>query len=60
MKRKKRLEKGIESLQEQIEIHGGKLKDAVEEGDDDLARYYEKDLRILKGEKEKKREKMGR
>ncbi len=60
MKRKKRLAKGIESLQEQIEIHEGKLREAVEEGDEDLARYYEKDLNRLKGEKEKKREKMGR
>ena len=34
--RKKRLKKGIESLQEQIELHKEKKKHAEEEGDEDL------------------------
>ena len=58
MKRKKRLAKGIESLQEQIEIHKEKLREAIEEGDEDLASYYEKDISRLEGEKEKKKEYM--
>lgn len=58
MKRKKRLEKGIESLREQIEIHKKKLKLAMESEDEDLTRYYEKDLARLEGEQKKKREKL--
>lgn len=58
MKRKKRLEKGIESLKEQIEIHREKLKKAIEEGNEDLARYYEKDLSRLDDEKIKKKNKL--
>lgn len=58
MKRKKRLKKGIESLQEQVEIHKDKLKEAVEEGSKDLARYYEKDLARLENEEKKKREQL--
>ena len=54
MKRKKRLKKGIESLQKQIEIHKEKLKKAIEEGDEDLSRYYEKDLTRLETEEKKK------
>ncbi len=60
MKRKKRLERGIESLQKQIEIHKEKLKKAIEEGDEDLARYYEKDLARLEGEEIKKKDKLER
>ena len=60
MKRKKRLEKGIESLQKQIEIHKMKLKKAIEEGNEDLARYYEKDIARLEGEEIKKKEKLER
>ncbi|MBS3089222.1 hypothetical protein J4402_05650 [Candidatus Pacearchaeota archaeon] len=60
MKRKKRLEKGIESLQKQIEIHKEKLKKAIDGGDEDLARYYEKDLARLEGEEIKKKEKLER
>ncbi len=54
MKRKKRLEKGIESLETQIAIHKEKLKEAVEEGDEDLIRYYEKDIEHFEQEKKKK------
>ena len=58
MKRKKRLEKGIESLQKQVEIHKEKLKNAIEDGNEDLAKYYEKDLARLEIEKDKKVEKL--
>ena len=39
-KRKKRLQKGIESLQEQITLHEQKLRLAQEEGLEELADYY--------------------
>ena len=58
MKRQKRLEKGIESLQKQIEIHKEKLKIAMEKGNQDLIKYYEKDLTNLENEEKKKREKV--
>lgn len=54
MKRKKRLEKGIESLGVQIALHKEKLKKAVEEGDEDLIRYYEKDIEHFERERKKK------
>ncbi|MEK6871544.1 MAG: hypothetical protein AABX16_01440 [Nanoarchaeota archaeon] len=57
MKRQKRLEKGIESLQKQIEIHKDKLNKAKEDGNEDLVKYYEKDITNLENEKNKKREK---
>jgi phage shock protein A len=56
MKRKKRLEKGIESLKKQVEIHKEKLKQAIEEGNEELARYYIKDLARLENEEKKKEE----
>jgi len=54
MKRKKRLEKGIKSLKLQIEIHKEKLKKAIEEGEEELVGYYEKDIARLEGEEKKK------
>ncbi|MEK6926582.1 MAG: hypothetical protein AABW50_04865 [Nanoarchaeota archaeon] len=56
MKRKKRLEKGIESLKKQVEIHKEKLKKSIEEGNEDLAKYYVKDLARLEDEEKKKRD----
>ncbi|MEN9626399.1 MAG: hypothetical protein RL557_727 [archaeon] len=56
MKRKKRLEKGIKSLQEQIKIHKEKLEDAKGKGNEDLTRYYEKDIQRLENEEKKKHE----
>lgn len=58
MKRKKRLKKGIESLQWQIEAHEEKLKKALEEENEELARYYEKDISILEGQKRKKKDQL--
>jgi len=58
MNRKKRLAKGIESIHEQIEIHKAKLKEAVEEENEDLIEYYKKDLKRLENEEEKKKEKL--
>jgi hypothetical protein len=52
--RKKRLKKGIESLQEQIEIHKEKKKHAEEEGDEDLTRYYIKEIEAKEKAREEK------
>ena len=52
--RKKRLEKGIESLNEQIEIHEEKLKKAEEDGNIELSDYYKKEIEAKKKYKEGK------
>jgi phage shock protein A len=58
VKRKKRLEKGIESLQEQIEIHNEKRKKALEEGKLELASYYDSEIEGLKKTKKSKEDKL--
>ncbi len=60
MKRKKRLEKGIESLEEQKEIHEEKKRKAHEEGKVELEGYYEREIGKIDGEIEKKEEKRNR
>ena len=57
MNRKKRLEKGIESIEGQIKLHESKLKEAEETGEEDLIEYYRKDISRLKKQKEQKEEK---
>ena len=52
--RKKRLEKGIESIKEQIEIHEEKRKRAEGEGMIELAGYYEKEIESKKKALEEK------
>ncbi len=54
MKRKKRLQKGIESLQKQIELHEEKMKKAGEEGNIELEGYYQKETEAKKKDKERK------
>jgi len=53
-KRKKRLNKGIESLQEQIELHEEKKAKAEEEGLIELRDYYEKEISAKKRTLEEK------
>jgi len=60
MKRKKRLGKGIESLKKQIEVHKEKLRKALEDGNEERAGYYEKDIEGLEREEKKKEEQFGR
>jgi len=48
MKRKKRLKKGIESLEEQIKIHEEKKTRAEQAGLLELVRYYDKELESKK------------
>lgn len=52
--RKKRLEKGINSLGEQIKLHEEKLKKAEEDGNIELAGYYRKEISAKKKDREEK------
>ena len=56
MKRKKRLEKGIESLEKQIKIHEEKIRVAEEEGNIELEDYYRREIWARKRDKERKKE----
>jgi hypothetical protein len=56
MKRKKRLIKGIESLEEQRKVHQEKKERAKEKGNQELAGYYEKELEKFEREISKKEE----
>lgn len=58
MKRKKRLIKGIDSLQEQIDAHLVRFREAEKAGDEELARYLDKDLIRLEKDQKKKKEKL--
>ena len=52
--RKKRLKKGVESLEEQIKLHEEKKKKAEEEENIELADYYRKEIETKKKYKEEK------
>ncbi|MBI2558552.1 hypothetical protein HYW20_04470 [Candidatus Woesearchaeota archaeon] len=52
--RKKRLKRGIESLEKQIGLHEEKLKKAFEEDNIELAGYYKKEIDAKKKDKEEK------
>ncbi|MDO8480700.1 MAG: hypothetical protein Q7S65_02670 [Nanoarchaeota archaeon] len=52
--RKKRLQKGIESLEKQIQLHEEKLKRAEENDNIELAGYYKKEIEAKKRDKEEK------
>ncbi|MEK6891663.1 MAG: hypothetical protein AABX25_00620 [Nanoarchaeota archaeon] len=52
--RKKRLQKGIESLEKQIKLHEEKLIKAEEEYNIELAHYYKKEIEAKKKDKEEK------
>ena len=47
VKRKKRLEKGVISLNKQIEIHKKKMEIAKELGQEELVNYYTKEMEAL-------------
>jgi len=53
-KREKRLKKGIESIDKQIEIHEEKKSVAKKEGNLERVKYYEKEIGRFEQEKEKK------
>ena len=52
--RKKRLQKGIESIEKQIKLHEEKLKRAEKEDSIELAEYYKKEIAAKKKDKEEK------
>ena len=52
--RKKRLEKGIDSLGKQIKLHEEKLKKAEEDDNIGLASYYRKEINAKKKDKQEK------
>lgn len=56
MKRKKRLEKGIESLEKQIKIHEEKRIIAEEDGNAELTDYYRREIEAKRKDKERKEE----
>lgn len=60
MKRKKRLEKGIESLKEVIKEHEKKLQEAIEAGREELANYYSSEIETKEKELEKKKKQLGK
>lgn len=48
---KKKYRKGVESLQRQIDIHKNiKLEKSLQEGNDELAGYYRKEIERLEGQ----------
>ncbi|MBS3094964.1 hypothetical protein J4474_04820 [Candidatus Pacearchaeota archaeon] len=54
VKRKKRLKKGIDSLEEQIELHKEKLEKSKEDGNIELEGYYQKEINSLENVKRRK------
>ncbi|MFA4953458.1 MAG: hypothetical protein WC584_04510 [Candidatus Pacearchaeota archaeon] len=55
MNRKKRLAKGIKSLEEQIKLHEEKREKAVKKGQIELGEYYKKEIETLKKVKDEKK-----
>jgi len=53
--RKKRLRKGIESLENQLKLHEKKLNKAEEEDNVELASYYKKEIAVKKEDLEEKK-----
>jgi len=48
---KKKYKKGVESIKQQIDIHRNiKLEKALQEGNEELAGYYKKELERLEGQ----------
>ena len=56
---KKKYKKGIESIEKQIDIHKNiKLEKALEEGNVELAGYYEKEIKRLQEQLKEKETKL--
>ena len=60
MKREKRLQKGIDALEKQIELHKNKMKLVEELGQEELVRYYTKEIEALKTRKKNRESKRDR
>ncbi len=59
-KRKKRLEKSIDSIQRQVELHEEKKKIAKELGQEELVGYYTAEISALEKRKEDRQGKLER
>ncbi|MEK6824374.1 MAG: hypothetical protein AABX12_05505 [Nanoarchaeota archaeon] len=59
-KRKKRLERGIRSIKNQIELHKEKRERAETEENEELTRYYDKEIKALEERKKDRENKMGK
>lgn len=59
-KREKRLRKGILSLEKQRKLHEIKRKYAEESGQEELVRYYTKEIRSLEDRKKERENKLKR
>jgi phage shock protein A len=59
-KRKKRLKKGINSIENQIELHQEKKELALISGKEELERYYNKEIQKLEERKKDREEKLKR
>lgn len=57
--RKKRLKKGIESLEKQLELHEEKLRKAEEEHNFELAGYYKKEIISKRKDMDEKKQLLG-
>ena len=55
MKREKRAEKSLKSLEKQINLHKAKQKNALESANAELYEYYNKELRKFEEEIKKKK-----
>ena len=60
MKRKKRLQKGIEALEEQIAAHEEKQETATKRDLKELVDYYQGEIERFKKRKENREEKLNR
>jgi len=58
--RKKRLKKGVDSIEEQIDIHEKKKEAARKEGRIELEDYYGRELRKLRGVRDYKKKLLDR
>jgi hypothetical protein len=54
VKRKKKLKKGIDSIQEQIDLHKEKKSLAEDSGNEELVEYYTKELEAKERTKKEK------
>ena len=53
--RKKRLDKGIQSIEEQILLHKQKQNEAENKGEIEMVEYYKKEIEGLEKTKDKKK-----
>ncbi len=58
--RKKRLEKGIESIKKEIEKHKQKRARAISEGDEGLSEYYDKEVEGMEDQINRKKDIIGK